>query len=275
MIFVGDIGVKIVLDVGTDISSATVLKIYYQKPDGTSGSWDASLESDNQSISYTTTTANDLDQAGTWELQSYVEDGGYKGRGDITRLMINATLASSIKEYTTLDDVRKYLGLATTFTTDDDFIGTLITSVSAQIESYCDRILAEHTVTEYLDGDGKSVIILSEYPINSITTIHDDVDRAYTSSTLIASTDYSYDDNGIVKLDGITTSIGINNIKIIYSAGYKVLPADLAMAVKKLVAYEYLLAKAGANSMKSENSEQLEAMKKEAYEVLDGYKKIR
>ncbi|NIM60001.1 MAG: hypothetical protein GTO16_13835 [Candidatus Aminicenantes bacterium] len=76
-IYKGDIGVKIILNVVTDITGSSARKIYYKKPDaGDTGSWDADQES-STSISYTTTT-DDIDEAGAWRLQAYVEWSGYK-----------------------------------------------------------------------------------------------------------------------------------------------------------------------------------------------------
>lgn len=70
-VYVGVVGYKIILNVVIDISGASVRKISYRKPDGTTGQWTAAEES-TTSISYTTTAITDLDQAGIWSLQSYV-----------------------------------------------------------------------------------------------------------------------------------------------------------------------------------------------------------
>ena len=88
MIFKGDIGTKIILNTNTDLATGSVFKIYYRKPDGTTGSWTAQKESDNTSISYTTLSANDLDVVGTWQLQSYVEISGWKGFGVSVNLIV-------------------------------------------------------------------------------------------------------------------------------------------------------------------------------------------
>jgi len=71
LLFKGDIGVKIVLDALVDISDATVRKIKYKKPDGTTGSWDAALES-AMKLSFVT-IAGSLNQSGVWWLQIYFE----------------------------------------------------------------------------------------------------------------------------------------------------------------------------------------------------------
>lgn len=89
MIFKGDIGTKIILNTGADLSTGTVFRIYYRKPNGQTGYWTAQKESDNTSISYTTIDSGDLDVAGTWQLQSYVEISGWKGFGQAVSLVVN------------------------------------------------------------------------------------------------------------------------------------------------------------------------------------------
>lgn len=84
MIYKGDIGAKIIVTVTENISLATVKTIKYKKPDGTVGSWTAVAESGNLAISYTTTAITDLDQAGTWILQAYIEMPGWSGHGDVS-----------------------------------------------------------------------------------------------------------------------------------------------------------------------------------------------
>jgi len=90
-VYVGDIGVKIILNTTADISGAAVRKIYYKKPNGTTGNWAAAQES-STSISYTTAAGN-LDSAGTWTLQAYVEKGAWKLYGSEASLTVNQAIA--------------------------------------------------------------------------------------------------------------------------------------------------------------------------------------
>jgi hypothetical protein len=85
-VFKGDIGTKIILDAGSDISTGTSFSIVYQKPDGTTGSWTAILEG-TQRIYYLT-QSGDLDQIGAWKLQLRVELPSWQGRGEIAELTI-------------------------------------------------------------------------------------------------------------------------------------------------------------------------------------------
>lgn len=72
--------ITISIDTGISLIGATVTKIKYQKPDGTKGEWTATVS--GTSLQYDADN-DDIDQAGTWQFQSYVEIGGQIGRGEI------------------------------------------------------------------------------------------------------------------------------------------------------------------------------------------------
>lgn len=74
---VGEVGVKIVLDTGIDLTTATGQTITYRKPNGVEDSFPAAVESPatDGKISYTTTAADDLDVAGIWIFQAEVTFG--------------------------------------------------------------------------------------------------------------------------------------------------------------------------------------------------------
>jgi hypothetical protein len=91
-IFIGDIGTKIILDVGLDISEATVRKIKYSKPDGGVGDWPAAQET-VMSISYIT-QAGDISISGRWKLQAYIETLTWKRHGEVGMLNIKPILGA-------------------------------------------------------------------------------------------------------------------------------------------------------------------------------------
>ena len=77
----GDIGQQIVLEAGQDISAASLLQMKYKKPDGSTGTWTATLTGVDSV--YYNTLADDLDQTGNWEIQLYIELGDAKLHGHI------------------------------------------------------------------------------------------------------------------------------------------------------------------------------------------------
>ena len=86
---VGDIGTKIILDCVEDISAQTEVKIMYQKPKGTSGEWAAVYAAGTTTIYYIT-EVSDLDEAGCWCLQAYVNlNDVWIGRGEVAQLEVS------------------------------------------------------------------------------------------------------------------------------------------------------------------------------------------
>jgi len=116
--------------------------------------------------------------------------------------------------------------------TSDNIINQMIAAASNEIENYTKRKLRGRTYganglpADYYNGDDLPRLYTKQYPIVSVTSIHDDNVRAFSSTTLKASTDYVvWKDEGIVELysnaaKGSTFQKSIGNIKLIYTAGY-------------------------------------------------------
>ena len=146
--------------------------------------------------------------------------------------------APSGADLTTYANVKEYLGL--TDDNDEDFIGNLITRASDFIAKYCRRVFQDADYTEYYNGVGNRSICLKQYPVNSVASLHDDLDREYGTDHLIATTDYVIDeDAGILTLDGYRFGAGLKNIKVVYNAGYATIPANLEQACIELVSMKY------------------------------------
>lgn len=77
--YVGDEGTLILIDMGEDISAASVTEINVRKRGG-DVTWTASIYNSNY-LSYTIQT-DDLDEAGTYYLQPYLEFTDWKGKGE-------------------------------------------------------------------------------------------------------------------------------------------------------------------------------------------------
>jgi len=85
-IFLNDIGTLVNVNVGTDISGATVHRIKYVKPDGTSGFWEATI-SNSQYLQYITIDG-DLDQIGEWIIQALITTVSGTWHGEIARFKV-------------------------------------------------------------------------------------------------------------------------------------------------------------------------------------------
>ena len=84
-----NVGLELVFDVG--IKDITSSKIFYQKPDGTTGYWVGEPVVGTNEIKYVI-QEGDLDQAGEYKLQPYVDFGSWKGRGSIVSLTVEDIL---------------------------------------------------------------------------------------------------------------------------------------------------------------------------------------
>lgn len=127
----------------------------------------------------------------------------------------------------TLAQVKEYNDI--TATTNDTLLTNLITRVSKEIETYCDRIFESASYTEYHNGGGNDKFFTNQYPIitGSGIEVWDDIDWEWGSGDLIDSDDYMVTDNLYIQLKSLIFVAGINNVKISYTAGYSTIPTDL------------------------------------------------
>ena len=89
-VFVGDVGTEMSLDCEMDISSATVMRIVVKKPNGKRVRWAA--QADGTSAIKYVIQAGDLDVAGDWDMQAYVEMPTWSGHGVVTTLKVKNTV---------------------------------------------------------------------------------------------------------------------------------------------------------------------------------------
>lgn len=71
--YVGDVGTLIEVEVGTDLSAASVRRIDVTKPDGVTSQWAATVKSGDNSVLQYTIVSGDFNVAGIWYGQVYVE----------------------------------------------------------------------------------------------------------------------------------------------------------------------------------------------------------
>lgn len=134
----------------------------------------------------------------------------------------------------TVASAKEHLGI--TATTWDAVLQTLVTRVSGMVERYCDRTFASTAYTEDYDGDGSEVLLTRQSPIVSVTSVHDDQNREFTSATLIQTTDYYVDTaKAAIKLIGGRFSRGVGNVRVAYTAGYASTPDAVAISVADIV----------------------------------------
>jgi hypothetical protein len=155
-----------------------------------------------------------------------------------------------VSNFATVGEVEEFAGLAGTDSSTTNFISNLLTRTTKIIQEYLGRNIFQQTLTEYHSGDGKArYLIAREYPIISVTSIHDDPDRVFGSDSLLdSSEDYIIAGDGetenpgvIIRRDGAHFLLGDRNVKLVYVAGYATddIPASIKQAQIELVTYMY------------------------------------
>jgi hypothetical protein len=131
----------------------------------------------------------------------------------------------------TLDDVKNFYGITGDRTEDNDLIENLILRFTSLFENYCSRISFEvQTFTDVLDGSSDYYLFPEQYPITSVSGIYDDSSWVWEEDSALEPTSYRIaNKNSIVSLTPFTK--GLNNIKVVYSAGFNPVPEDLKQAL--------------------------------------------
>ena len=100
------------------------------------------------------------------------------------------------------------------------------------------RILALQEHEEQLDGTGTEEIMLSQYPVQSVTSIEIDRTRAFGEGSQV--TGWYAEAHGVVSLPCLTPLVK-GSVRVVYMAGFDVaggkVPGDLQEVVFEIVAW--------------------------------------
>jgi hypothetical protein len=160
------------------------------------------------------------------------------------------TAIDTTRAILTLAEAKEYAKV--TSSGDDGIISALINSVSEMVQGYLKRNLVSTAYVEYYSGDGTRDLCLRNFPIVSLTSVYIDSLRAWSSDTLVSTSDLIVKkSSGILEafnlLYGFTP--GQSNIKVSYTAGYTIgtgsdsgtMPYDIRFAAKRLIEHHYRL----------------------------------
>ena len=185
------------------------------------------------------------------ETAAFLRVRGVCASGEDTTATAWLLADSSVARICTLADVKDRLGLSNT--DNDSTINRIITGIEAIFNSFTIRQLIQNSadVTEYYTGCG-SRVVLTRYPIISLTSIKQAVDYDFDSANaLTENTDYRLvrsGKNGII-YRMYSNWYGIeDSIQVIYRGGYcaagqvpgageHALPADLREAAIEQVSF--------------------------------------
>ena len=172
-------------------------------------------------------------------------------------------------------DVKLFLNIPTATTTDDTLLDKLIACAEADALVQVGGLISTvSTFTELSDGDGKSgELVLRNGPVSTITGLFDDVTRAFASDTEISSDLYAVSESGVLKLDGLVFSKGIQNVKVVYTAGYTAVPEDYKKALIFMAMADYMGVKTRINAVADDEiGGKIKALRTQAKEIIDRYK---
>ena len=176
----------------------------------------------------------------------------------------------------TKSDVKLFLG--TTTGTDDALLDRIIACAEADAVSQVGATISTvSTYTEYFDGDGVTGAVLLRYgPVTAIVSLFDDMMRVFSSDSLISSGLYAVSAAGVLKLDqGIVFFRGVQNVKVVYQAGYAAIPEDFKKAIIFMVMADYMGVKTRINAVADDEiGGKIKALRTQAKEIIDRYKVI-
>lgn len=160
-----------------------------------------------------------------------------------------------------LAEVRRAMRLQPADTRDDGRISQAITLASGMIHRHLGRtwILNEDQVevTEYHDGEGRAELALGEWPVASVTSVHDSLERTFGAADeleededfMVQSSDYGASirllalrETGSALTGGARAVFqdGVQNVRVVYVPGYATraaLPRELVnVAITETIA---------------------------------------
>ena len=90
--FMGD-EIRILVSTETTLTGATVLRVKYRKPDGSTGAWTSTITVGAPTYMEYTTGGDDLDQEGIWQMQAYAVIGGKTCNGRIVDVEVQRPIS--------------------------------------------------------------------------------------------------------------------------------------------------------------------------------------
>ena len=151
-------------------------------------------------------------------------------------------MATSIYALADLPDVKLFMGVAGADSDMDNIISGLINQYSAMFETYMSRNILSRSYTETYDGGGYHMLFTTQYPITSISGIHDSAEWVWSTDTLIDSDEYTItigDHLNAVILRTLVFGDHVENVKITYTAGYSAVPLDIQHCMVEEVVKAY------------------------------------
>ena len=154
----------------------------------------------------------------------------------------------------TKSDYKSYMSINST--NQDAIIDFLIPKVSNFVKSYCRRTFVDYVANAKIENfnGGVPFFVVQEQPIIAIQDLFYSSDYGQTYTALTQYVDYIVDDaNVIYPIASSEFRYSMRGYRLVYFAGYEVLPADLTLAIYDLLSY-YIKNDVAVNAIKRTNT---------------------
>jgi hypothetical protein len=182
-------------------------------------------------------------------------------------------------DLTTLANAKQWMNVSTT--TDDALITRLVSAASQFVQKYIHRQIAVAPYTDVRNGNDQWEMVLANWPIVSVTsvTVNGNVIAAAPAMVPGGVPTVGYlNDEETVYLYGSRFYRGVQNVQIVYEAGYAETPIEIEQAVIELIALKYTGRQHMGQNSKSIQGEVISYftgdMPRETQTMLNQYKKV-
>lgn len=144
----------------------------------------------------------------------------------------------------TVQDYKDAEGL--TGAKDDDRLAILVPQISELAKRYCGTTFIDYYSSDKTEvfniTDDTSVIMVSESPLVSVTSVEERDSPSSSYTTLTVNEDYYVDTtyDAVRRITGNNTKVwkkGYGSVRILYRSGYSAVPSDLKLALFDLITY--------------------------------------
>lgn len=177
-------------------------------------------------------------------------------------------------DLTTVAAVKQWLGV--TSADHDTLLASLVSGVSAWIQSRIERVILSAVYAETRNGDGRDVAFVVNTPLTAVSSVKVN-GVAIPARAAYGQSGFSFDEDCIY-LEGYCFTRGRQNVQLGYTSGLAAVPDDLNMATMKLCAIGYRERERIGLSSKGLNGEQtnflVKVMPEDVRDVIDNYRRV-
>jgi len=139
---------------------------------------------------------------------------------------------------TTVAVAKDHLSIPAIDTTQDSRVELFINVASDRVANYCERQIVAADVTDLRHGGQTNMLLLKEWPINSILEVAIDNAGLFPASSVIDPASYRVIDEGTL-LYNTSFPYGYANVRVKYNGGYTNIPGDIQMSCLLFVEWLY------------------------------------